>query len=71
MYISKKDLEFLVNVECYLFTNNLELHNEMWELTEKLIAQKKEYNKANWERIKAKRKTNKNYARNKKKDVLK
>ena len=68
MYISKKDLEFLVKIECYLFTNNLDLYNEMYKLTERLMKQKEKNNKASWERIKVKRKINKNYARSKKKE---
>lgn len=68
MHITKKELEFLINVECYLFTKNLDLYNEMYVLTERLMKQKERNNKASWERIKEKRKTNKNYARSKKKE---
>jgi hypothetical protein len=66
MYISKKDLEFLIKVECYLFTKNLDLYNEMYILTERLMKQKEKNNKASWERIKEKREIDKNYARSKK-----
>ena len=69
MYISKNDLEFLHKIEGYLFTNNSELYNEMYELTEKLIKQRDKDNEANWKRIKAKREIDKNYARSKKKEV--
>ena len=68
MHISKKDLEFLVKIECYLFTNNLDLYNEMYKLTERLMKQKEKNNKASWERIKVKRKIDKKYARSKKKE---
>ena len=66
MHISKKDLEFLVKIECYLFTKDLDLYNEMYGLTEKLMKQKEKDNKANWKRIKAKREIDKKYARSKK-----
>ena len=69
MHISKKDLELLHKIESYLFTKDLELYNEMYGLTEKLLTQKEKNNKANWKRIKAKRETNKNYARSKKGEV--
>lgn len=68
MYISKKDLEFLQKIEGYLFTTNLDLYHEMYELNEKLIKQRDKSNEANWKRIKAKREIDKNYARSKKKE---
>ena len=66
MYISKKDLEFLHKIEGYLFTRDLKLYLEMYELTEKLIIQRDKDNEANYKRIKAKREIDKNYARSKK-----
>lgn len=69
MYISKKDLELLHKIEGYLFTRDLKLYIELYELVEKLLIQKDVTNKANWKRIKAKREINKNYARSKKKEM--
>ena len=66
MVISKKDLEFLQKLEGYLCERNTELYCEVHTLNTKLITQRDKTNKANWERIKAKREIDKNYARSKK-----
>ena len=64
MFISKNDLELLREIEIYLWNNkNMDLYLKLFELNEKLIIQREETNKANWERIKRKRELDKNYAR--------
>ena len=47
------------------------LHDELTTLLYQLLNTKKQTNKKNYERIKEKRKTNKNYARSKKDDKRK
>ena len=64
MFISKNDLELLREIEIYLWNNkNMDLYLKLFELNEKLMIQREETNKANWERIKRKRELDKNYAR--------
>lgn len=65
MHINNNDLDFLVELESKLFYIK-KWHNDamkLYEINEKLIKQREEYAKKSYDRIKAKRKTNKNYAR--------
>lgn len=68
MYISNKDLEFLVKLENELgcSENWSERVKELWALNQKLIEQRDKTNKKVRESIAAKRKIDKNYARKKK-----
>ena len=73
MNIKNKDLELLIEIENFLGfiksdkypTKINDLLEDLWGLNERLINSKEKYNKKNYERIKEKRKTNKNYARKK------
>lgn len=67
MYISNKDLEFLIELENELGCdeNWSERVNKLWELNQKLIEQREKNNKKVRGAVAEKRKTNKNYARKK------
>lgn len=67
MYISKKDLELLKNMN----NNLIKMNSQLIIMVSKLEHQKEETNKKNYERIKEKRKINKNYARSKKESEVK
>lgn len=81
MYLKNKDLMLLLDIDTYILKtindnnkNNNEakiLHDELTTLLYQLLNTKKQTNKKNYERIKEKRKTNKNYARSKKDDKRK
>lgn len=63
MYINNEDYDLLCDIEIYLEKHNKKLFSKIWKLNEKLANQKQTRNKKVWENIKAKRETNKNYAR--------
>lgn len=86
MYLSKKDLQTLQEIELYLYNINkdnltqldanfiakvknikdryaMELYLKLYSMNEKFLKERKKTNKQNWERIKEKRKIDKNYAR--------
>lgn len=67
MYINNKDLEFLIELENELGSNESwsDRVKQLWELNERLIKQRENGNKKAREAIAEKRKTDKNYARKK------
>ena len=67
MYISNKDLEFLIELENELGCDESwsDRVSKLWTLNQKLIEQKEKSNKKVRETVAEKRKTNKNYARKK------
>lgn len=67
MYISKKDMEFLIELENELGCdeNWSDRVKRLWQLNEKLISQREVRNKYTREYIAEKRKTDKNYATSK------
>lgn len=69
MYIKSKELEILLEIENYLWNNNLsvDLYIKIHELNTNLIERKRQYNERNSQAIALKRKMNKMYARSKKK----
>lgn len=74
MYLKNKDLLLLLDIDRYIIKtldNNNDgkiLHDELTTLLYQLLNTKKQANKKNYDRIKEKRKTDKNYARSKKDD---
>lgn len=73
MYIKNKDLMLLLDIDTYILktlknndnNDGKKLHDELTSLLYKLLNNKKKANIKNYNRIKEKRKTNKNYARKK------
>ena len=73
MYIKNKDLMLLLDIDTYILktlknndnNNGKILHDELTSLLYQLLDNKKKTNIKNYDRIKEKRKTNKNYARKK------
>lgn len=65
MYLKNKDLELLQEIEIELWNKNSNLYIYLYNLNEKLLKQKDKMNIENYNRIKEKRKINKNYARKK------
>ena len=63
MYIKNNDLKLLQEIEIELWNKNSDLYIHLYNLNERLLKQKDKTNKNNYERIKNKRKINKNYAR--------
>lgn len=63
MFINKEDYDLLCDIEIYLQKHNKRLFQKVWKLNEKLLQQRENNNKANWQRIKTKRQQDKNYAR--------
>lgn len=66
MFITKEDYDLLCDVEIYLAKRNKNLFQKVWNLNEKLKVQYDKNKKASYERIKAKRQLDKNYARSRK-----
>ena len=74
MYLKNKDLMLLLDVDTYILetlknNNNNDgkiLHDKLTTLLYQLLNNKKKVNKKNYNRIKEKRKIDKNYARKKK-----
>lgn len=78
MFIKNDDLILLLDIDTYILktlnnTHNTQdgkqLHDDVIKLVNELLKKKKDTNKKNYKRIKEKRKTNKNYAREKRKEV--
>lgn len=78
MFINKKDLEMLIELEQIIYeigigkVNKKDLEktiapyfHKLYDLIEKLLKKQKITNKKNWDRISEKRKTDKNYGRKK------
>lgn len=66
MFLKKDDFQLLLDIEMFLWNNgNNDLYIKLYNLNEKLIQQRDKANKKSYERIKEKRKINKNYARTK------
>lgn len=63
MHINNEDYDLLCDIEIYLQKKNKKLFYKLWNMNEKLMQQKIEYNKKNSKRIANKRKADKNYAR--------
>lgn len=63
MYLKNEDLHLLNEIEVELWNNNSKNYIKLYNLIENLIKQKENNNIKNWNRIKNKRKNNKNYAR--------
>lgn len=65
MYISNKDLEFLIELENELGCSESwsDRVKQLWSLNEKLIKQREKQQKKTREYIAERRKTDKNYAR--------
>ena len=65
MYLKNKDLELLQEIEIELWNKNSNLYIHLYNLNERLLKQKDKMNIENYNRIKEKRKIDKNYARKK------
>lgn len=73
MYIKNKDLLLLLDIDTYILktlknndnNNGKILHDKLTTLLYQLLDNKKKTNIKNYDRIKEKRKVNKNYARKK------
>lgn len=66
MFLKKEDLQVLLDIEVFLWNNgNTDLYFKLYNLNERLIQQRDKTNKKSYERIKEKRKIDKNYARKK------
>ena len=76
VYIKNKDLMLLLDIDTYILktlknndnNNGKILHDKLTTLLYQLLDNKKKSNIKNYDRIKEKRKVNKNYARSKKND---
>lgn len=76
VYIKNKDLMLLLDIDTYILktlknndnNNGKILHDKLTTLLYQLLDNKKKANIKNYDRIKEKRKLNKNYARSKKND---
>lgn len=76
MYLKNKDLILLLDIDAYILqtlknndNNDAKiLHDKLTALLYQLLNNKKKTNIKNYDRIKEKRKTDKNYARSKKDD---
>lgn len=63
MYLKNNDLKLLQEIEIELWNKNSNLYIHLYNLNERLLKQKDKMNKENYNRIKEKRKIDKNYAR--------
>ena len=63
MYINNEDYDLLCDIEIYLQKRNKKLFNKLWKLNERLRIQHEKNKNATRERVNAKRKLDKNYAR--------